>query len=304
MPTETLAAAPALDNSGLKRLRLSTDTTRVTYDETWDDGSSRRGFLSLAVGALVVVCLAGVGLSAFTLVHQRGALGRERAAWQSEVSKLRREVHALTGRDKKLAGRLNTAERTLKRREVGIAPLAARVLRSVFTVETDYGLGSGFVAWRDGGATYLVTAHHVVEGNPSSSVTIARRGGSWAGTIEAVDPKNDLALIRVNGKPAGVEPLWQRVGGRGRPKAGDELILIGSPFGLQGTVTTGVVSRVTKKAIQTDAAANPGNSGGPAIDKQGRIVGVLVSGGNPAFGVQNINFAVPIERVCVKLRRC
>jgi S1-C subfamily serine protease len=144
----------------------------------------------------------------------------------------------------------------------------------------------------------------VVEGNPSSSVTIARKGGSWAGTIDAVDPKNDLALIRINGKPAGAEPLWQRVGGRGRPKAGDELILIGSPFGLQGTVTTGVVSRVTKKAIQTDAAANPGNSGGPAIDKQGRIVGVLVSGGNPAFGVQNINFAVPIERVCVKLRRC
>jgi putative serine protease PepD len=302
MPGATLATAPA-PGKELKGLRVSTDTVPVTYDETWDDGSSRRGFLTLAVGALVVVCLAGVALSAFTLARQRSALDRERAAWQGELAKLRRDVDALSGRDRAIAGRLNTAERTLRRREVGIAPLAARVLRSVFTVETDYGLGTGFVAWRDGGTTYLVTAHHVVEGLPSAGVTISRKGGSWAGTIEALDPANDLALIRINGKPARAEPLWQAVGGRGRPKPGDELILVGSPFGLQGTVTTGVVSRVTRKEIQTDAAANPGNSGGPAIDKRGRIVGVLVSGVNPAVG-QNLNFAVPIERVCVKLRRC
>jgi S1-C subfamily serine protease len=287
----------------LKGLRLSTDTNPVTFDETWDEGSRRRAVLPVAVAALVIVCLAGVLLSAFTLTSQRGALARERAAWQGEVSKLRSDLNALSGRDQKLAGRLNTAERKINRREVGIAPLAARVLRSVFTVETDYGLGTGFVAWQDESGTYLVTAHHVVEGNPSSSVTIVRKGGSWAGTIEAIDPKNDLAVIRINGKPAGAKPLWQSVGGRGRPKPGDELILVGSPFGLQGTVTTGVVSRVSRTRIQTDAAANPGNSGGPAIDKQGRIVGVLVSGVNPAFG-QNLNFAVPIDRVCVKLRRC
>lgn len=287
----------------LKAVPISTDTVRVTYDDNWDAGPSRRGVLSLAVGALVVVCLAGVALSAFTLVRQRGALERERTAWQGELAELRREVQALGGRDEKLAGRLNSAERTLKRREVGIAPLAARVLKSVFTVETDVGLGSGFAAWRDGSATYLVTAHHVVDGQPTGGVTIARKGGSWAGTIEAVDPANDLALIRINGKPAGAEPLWQIPGERGRPKPGDQVILVGSPFGLQGTVTTGVVSRVSGKAIQTDAAANPGNSGGPAIDERGRIVGVLVSGVNPALG-QNLNFAVPIERVCVKLRDC
>jgi S1-C subfamily serine protease len=305
MPTETLATAAAPHNCtrALKGLCVSTDIVRVSYDGSWDEGSSRRGVLGLAVGALVVVCLAGVALSAFTLVHQRGALARERAAWQGEVAELRREVDALSGRGEKLAGRLNNAEQTLERREVGIAPLAERVLRSVFTVETDYGLGTGFAAWRVGSATYLITAHHVVDGQLSSGVTIVRKGGSWAGTIEAVDQANDLALIRINGKPAGAEPLWQTIRDRGRPKAGDELILIGSPFGLQGTVTTGVVSRVTAKEIQTDAAANPGNSGGPAIDKRGRIVGVLVSGVNPAMG-QNLNFAVPIERVCLKLRRC
>jgi S1-C subfamily serine protease len=60
-----------------------------------------------------------------------------------------------------------------------------------------------------------------------------------------------------------------------------------------------VVSRVTRDAIQTDAAANPGNSGGPAIDAKGRVVGVLVGGGG-----ENVNFAVPIGRVCAKLRDC
>jgi len=76
-------------------------------------------------------------------------------------------------------------------------------------------------------------------------------------------------------------------------------LLIGSPYGLEGTVTTGVVSRVTSKTIQTDAAANPGNSGGPAVDKQGNVVGILVSGGG-----ENLNFAVPIAKVCRSLRHC
>jgi S1-C subfamily serine protease len=77
------------------------------------------------------------------------------------------------------------------------------------------------------------------------------------------------------------------------------LLLLGSPYGLYGTVTTGIVSRVTAKAIQTDAAANPGNSGGPALDKNGHVVGVLVGGGG-----ENINFAVPIRLACAKLRAC
>ena len=64
-------------------------------------------------------------------------------------------------------------------------------------------------------------------------------------------------------------------------------------------MTTGVVSRVTRDAIQTDAAANPGSSGGPAVDLEGRVVGILVRG-----GAQNLNFAVPIAKVCRSLRRC
>lgn len=74
---------------------------------------------------------------------------------------------------------------------------------------------------------------------------------------------------------------------------------MGSPYGLSGTVTTGIVSRVTPRMIQTDAAANPGNSGGPAVNREGRVVGVLLAGGG-----ENINFAVRIERACKVLRAC
>ena len=129
-------------------------------------------------------------------------------------------------------------------------------------------------------------------------VELKRKRGEWQGEIVRRDPKNDLALVHVNGRPDGARPLWQKPV-RGKPKTGDQLLLVGSPYGLSGTVTTGVVSRVTKRAVQTDAAANPGNSGGPAVDRKGSLVGVLVAGGG-----ENLNFAIRIERACVSLRRC
>jgi S1-C subfamily serine protease len=275
----------------------------MTYDETWDETPSRSRSFSLAVALPVVVAVAALALSLFTLTRQHGLLDSERSARQAEVSQLRERLDALQGRDAALAGRVRSAERKVKQRDSGVAPLAARALRSVFTVHTDHSLGSGFMAWTERDVSYLITANHVVDDSYSGSVTITRRGGSWRGEIAALDRKNDLALIRVNGHPANAPPLWQQPHGPA-PRPGETLLLVGSPFGLGGTVTTGVISRVTKKLVQTDAAANPGNSGGPALDKQGQIVGVLVSGGNPAYGVQNINFAVRIDRACLKLRDC
>jgi len=267
----------------------------VTYDETWDDHPARR----LPVAAIAVaVALAAFAASAYVLVRQAGVVGAERSARRAEVARLERRLALLESRGSALAGRLGSAEETLKRRETGIAPLASRVLRSVFTVETENGIGSGFVAWRDGDASYLITANHVVAGQLGTGVTISRKGGSWSGEISALDPKHDLAVIRIDARPAGANPLWQNPHGP-RPRTGDQLLLVGSPYGLYGTVTTGIVSRVTRKAIQTDAAANPGNSGGPALDKQGHVVGVLVAGGG-----ENINFAVPIGLVCARLRQC
>ncbi len=273
---------------------IGTAEPPVTYDETWDDGPARR--FPLAAIAVVVALLA-LAASMFVLVRQATVVSSERSARRTEIGKLQKQVTLLESRDVALAGRLGSTEKTLKRRETGIAPLAKRVLKSVFTIETDRGLGSAFVAWRDGDSTYLVTANHVVEGQ-LGDVSIRRKGGAWSGEVAGTDPKHDLAIVRMDAKPAGAVPLWQKPRTK-LPQTGDQLLLVGSPYGLYGTVTTGIVSRVSSTAIQTDAAANPGNSGGPALDKQGHIVGVLVAGGG-----ENINFAIPIRQVCKKLRAC
>jgi S1-C subfamily serine protease len=267
----------------------------VTYDETWDDVPARR-FPLAALSA--VLALGALAAAMYVVVRQSTITSAERTARQAEVGKLSQRLAALESRNATLSGRLGSAEKTLKRRETGIAPLAKRVLRSVFTVETESGLGSGFVGWTDGGASYLVTANHVVEGQLGTGVKISRKGGQWTGEIAGTDRKHDLAVIRIEGQPAGAAPLWQAAR-RTLPKTGDQLLLVGSPYGLYGTVTTGIVSRVSWKVIQTDAAANPGNSGGPALDKHGHVVGVLVAGGG-----ENLNFAIPIRQICLKLRSC
>jgi S1-C subfamily serine protease len=267
----------------------------VTYDETWDDVPARR--FPLAAVA-VVLALGALATAMYVVVRQSTITSAERTARQDEVGKLEQRVAALESRNAALSGRLGSAEKSLKQKDGGIAPLAKRVLKSVFTVETDSGLGTGFVAWRDSTGTFIVTANHVVADQLGTGVQIYRKGAHWTGEIAGTDPKHDLAVIRMEGQPAGAEPLWQAPR-RTLPQTGDELLLVGSPYGLYGTVTTGVVSRVSWKVIQTDAAANPGNSGGPALDKHGHVVGVLVAGGG-----ENLNFAIPIRQLCLKLRSC
>ena len=124
----------------------------MTYDETWDDRPTRR--LPLAPFA-VVLALTAVTASMYALYRQSSVLGSERSARRAEIGRLQKQVTLLQSRDAALAGRLGSAEQTLKRRDTGIAPLASRVLKSVFTVETDRGLGSGFIAWRDSNGSYL-----------------------------------------------------------------------------------------------------------------------------------------------------
>jgi S1-C subfamily serine protease len=257
----------------------------------------------LAAGGAVI--LLSLLLSVLAYKNQRGLAASERDAWKravsglaADVAGLRAELQTIRGANSKLSGRLNEAEKKVDKASAGIAPLASRTLESVFTIETDEGLGAGFAAWRENGAIYILTANHVVAGLARPVVTVTHKGNSWRGDVVTVDPRNDLALVRLSGHPSNARPLWQKASPN-RPFPGDVLILIGSPYGLDGTVTTGVVSRVTTRWIQTDAAANPGNSGGPAIDKQGNVVGVLVGGGG-----ENLNFAVPIRLVCKKLRDC
>ena len=264
----------------------------MSYDEY--EGRGRTLSLPVVVAGLAVLAALGVSLFAVASVREQSM----------RVDLLRTDVRELEGRleefrrsDEELAGRLKTSEGKLREKDQGIAPLAARVLKSVFTVKTDEGLGAGFAGWTQDGQLYVVTAAHVVA-EVGQQVLLERNTGSWRAEVVARDRARDLAVLRVDGAPVGARPLWQQPRGN-KPRVGDALLLVGSPYGLGGTVTSGVVSRVRPKEIQTDAAANPGNSGGPAVDRKGRVVGVLVAGGG-----ENLNFAVPIARLCGSLRDC
>lgn len=214
------------------------------------------------------------------------------AALANRVQRLERSTARLGEQASALAGKVDDLQAAAA---AGLAPVAARTLRSVYTIETPDGSGSGWAAWTEGGGTFLITANHVVAG--VKRVTVRQRASSWTGTVTRTDRVNDLALVRVS-KALG-PPLWPDASVQPTPRVGDTLVLVGSPYGLEGTVTTGVVSRITYNEIQTDAAANPGNSGGPAVDKGGRVVGVLLSGGG-----ENLNFTVPIKRACIAIRDC
>ncbi len=198
-----------------------------------------------------------------------------------------------------LADRVRGVTRRARKARFARSTLAARVKRSVFTVSVSTDEGTGFVAWVQGGASYVVTANHVVVLSVDRGDYGARvRTGTkvWLGRVVKTDPDNDLALIRVSRRIG--PPLWQQPV-YVPPLVGDQLLLAGSPLGYEGSVTSGVVGRVADDEIQTDAAAYPGISGGPAVGEDGKVVGVLVSGEG-----ESLNFAIPINRVCVRLRRC
>ena len=155
------------------------------------------------------------------------------------------------------------------------------------------GVGSGFIMDREG---YILTNNHVVEDADQIKVKLAG-GKELKGKVVGADPKTDLALIKVDAVSE-LQPL--KLGNSDDLKVGNWVVAVGSPFGLEQTVTAGIVSakgRVIGSGpydnfIQTDASINPGNSGGPLINMQGEVVGVnsaIIASG------QGIGFAIPIN---------
>jgi putative serine protease PepD len=182
-----------------------------------------------------------------------------------------------------------------------LAETAAKLLPSVVQIEAGSAVGSGFVA-ADGGL--ILTASHVV--GPSESVTLKLQDGtSVAGTVVAVDKSIDTAVIRADETAAAdLKPL--ALGALADVQVGEMTIAIGSPFGLSQTVTTGIVSALGRTVptpmgelhdlIQTDAAINSGNSGGPLIDREGRAIGINTAIASASGGSDGIGFAVPIDQ--------
>jgi S1-C subfamily serine protease len=162
--------------------------------------------------------------------------------------------------------------------------------------------GSGFVYDESG---HIVTNQHVVAGATSVAVSFWN-GVELDATVVGTDPSTDLAVLRVDASKSLLRPL--RLGDSSALAVGDPVLAFGSPFGLEGTVTAGIVSALHREmtapnnftitnTIQTDAAINHGNSGGPLLDRRGRVIGVNAQIESESGGSDGVGFAIPSNTV-------
>jgi S1-C subfamily serine protease len=187
---------------------------------------------------------------------------------------------------------------------IAIVNVTTQVLRPGFFrgVTPEEGSGSGFL-WDAQGN--IVTNNHVVEGAQRIAVSF---GGdtSQPATVVGTDPINDLAVIKVDTVPEGVRPL--ELGASAGLKVGQTAIVIGNPFGqFERTMTQGIISAVNRTlqtdttvlrgVIQTDAAINRGNSGGPLLDSHGRLIGVNSAIFSPTGTSAGVGLAIPVDKV-------
>ena len=167
------------------------------------------------------------------------------------------------------------------------------------------GAGSGFVVSEDG---LVVTNAHVVDGAQQIGVKLGTDGELQQAQLVAADVSSDLALLKIDGD--GLQPLALS----GEANVGDAAFAIGSPFGLDQTLTTGIVSALNRDiqapdgatisgVIQTDAAINPGNSGGPLLNSDGQVIGVNSQIASSSGGSTGVGFAVPATTVQQFLER-
>lgn len=167
-------------------------------------------------------------------------------------------------------------------------------------LEVPKGSGSGFVWDKEG---HIVTNWHVIQGAKKIEVTFVG-GKTFEAELVGEAPDKDLAILKLEEELDDIKPL--ALGNSSKLKVGQSTIAIGNPFGLDHTLTTGVVSSLGREIdspggvkirdiIQTDAAINPGNSGGPLLDSSGRLIGVNTAIISPSGGYSGIGFSIPVD---------
>lgn len=168
--------------------------------------------------------------------------------------------------------------------------------------EIPRGTGSGFVWDKDG---HIITNYHVLQGADRATVTLADRS-TWQATLVGYAPEKDLAVLKIEAPRNQLHPI--PLGTSDHLRVGQSVYAIGNPFGLDQTLTTGIVSALGREiesvagvpirdAIQTDAAINPGNSGGPLLDSSGRLIGVNTAIYSPSGASAGIGFSIPVDVV-------
>lgn len=179
---------------------------------------------------------------------------------------------------------------------------SSRSLFSLDATQVPQGTGSGFI-WDAQG--HVVTNFHVIQSANGAHVTLSDHS-TWKAVLVGVFPDRDLAVLRIDAPPEKLKPI--AVGTSKDLQVGQKVYAIGNPFGLDQTLTTGIVSaldreiesvtqRTIRGVIQTDAAINPGNSGGPLLDSAGRLIGVNTAIYSPSGASSGIGFAIPVDEV-------
>jgi len=171
--------------------------------------------------------------------------------------------------------------------------------------------GSGFVIDGEG---HILTNNHVVEGASKVTVKLGDSEKTYEAEVVGADPGTDIALLKVDAPDSEIHPL--SLGHSSEAEVGDPVVAIGNPFGLDRTVTSGIVSALQRQieapngfaishVIQTDAAINPGNSGGPLINAAGEVIGInaQIATGGGGNGNVGIGFAIPIDTVRAEIEQ-
>lgn len=169
-------------------------------------------------------------------------------------------------------------------------------------MEIPQGTGSGFVWDKQG---HVVTNFHVIKDGRRAQVTLSDQS-TWPAEIIGYAAEKDLAVLKIDAPAEHLHPI--RTGTSSDLRVGQFVFAIGNPFGLDHTLTTGVISALGREiqslaglpirdAIQTDAAINPGNSGGPLLDSSGKLIGVNTQIYSPSGGSAGIGFAIPVDEV-------
>ena len=268
----------------------------------------RTGLLILVASAALVVAAIAGGAAALTGAALIWGIGNTSSASQAQpVASSNADVAAARFRR---VGRPLTIAQIYQRARPGVVRVSTETVvrqRDPFGLfptmaQEQRGLGSGFVTDKAG---YIVTNYHVVEGAQKIRVSFSNNE-SMAARVVGADPSTDVAVLKVSAESRALRPL--ELGNSDTVHVGDAVVAIGNPLGYERTVTSGIVSATGRaiqapnqslidQVIQTDAAINEGNSGGPLLNSQGSVIGVNTQIATENGGNVGLGFAIPINTV-------